>query len=60
MNIKQLRFIGTVGIILTLFLSVWYLMITYNEGNPQWIYLVLAFGVTILLTLMMGLGQRRR
>lgn len=59
MNPKGLRFIAYAGIILSLFLSVWYLMKTYNEGNPRWIYLVMAAGVAVLLSQMLGGGRRR-
>jgi len=50
MNPKTLRFLGFAGILLTLFLSVWYLMKTYREGNPRWVFLVLAMGVVVLLS----------
>lgn len=50
MNLKTLRFLAYVGIILTFVLSIWYTIRTYNEGNVQWIYLVLAFGIAILLS----------
>lgn len=50
MNPKTLRLLGFAGILLTLFLSVWYLMKTYNEGNPRWIFLVMAMGVVVILS----------
>ena len=59
MNPKTLRFFASAGILLTLFLSVWYLTKTYKEGNPRWIFLVLAVGVTVLLAQSIG-GARRR
>ncbi|MEQ9404128.1 MAG: hypothetical protein RIM99_11105 [Cyclobacteriaceae bacterium] len=60
MTPKGLRFLAYAGIMLTLFLSVWYLMKTYSEGNPRWIYLVLAAGVAVLLSQSIGGTGRRR
>lgn len=59
MRSKGIRFLALAGILLTLFLSVWYLMKTYKENNPRWIFLILAVGVAILLIQNMG-GARRR
>lgn len=46
----MLRFLALTGIILTLILSIWYTIRSYNEGNTRWIYLIMAFGIAILLT----------
>lgn len=46
----MLRFLAFGGIVLTLILSIWYTIRSYNEGNPRWIYLIMAFGIAILLT----------
>lgn len=48
------------GIILTLFLSIWYTIKTYNEGNPRWIYLIMAFGIAILLSQNLAKPGRRK
>jgi len=60
MNLKELRIIAFAGILLALFLSIWYLMKTYNEGNPQWMYLILTFGIALLLVQNLNLGGRRK
>lgn len=59
MNPKALRFFASAGILLTLFLSVWYLMKTYREGNPRWIFLILAVGIAVLLSQNLGRARRR-
>jgi len=46
----MLRFFAFAGIVLTLILSIWYTIKSYHEGNPKWIYLIMTFGVAILLT----------
>ncbi|WP_425390142.1 hypothetical protein [Ekhidna sp.] len=60
MNLKEMRILAFAGILLVLFLSIWYLMKTYKEGDPQWIYLILAFGIAILLSLNLWTGGRRK
>lgn len=50
MNTSTLRFFGFMGVILAMVLSIWYTIKTYNEGNTRWIYLIMAFGIAILLT----------
>jgi hypothetical protein len=59
MNPKALRFFAFAGILLTMFLSVWYLMKTYREGNPRWIFLILAVGVAVLLSQNIGRTRGR-
>lgn len=59
MDIKMLRSLAYAGIVLALVLSIWYTGKTYEEGNPKWIYLIMVFGIAIMLTT--GLfGKRRR
>ncbi|WP_420316718.1 hypothetical protein [Ekhidna sp.] len=60
MNLKDLRVLAFVGILLALFLSIWYLMKTYEEGEPKWIYLILSFGIAILLAQSLRSGGRRK
>ena len=60
MNLKEMRAIAFAGIFLVLILSIWYLMKTYREGNPQWIYLIFAFGIAILLVQSIRFGGRRK
>ncbi len=50
MNIKGLRFLAYAGIVLTLILSIWYTLRTFRDGNPKWIYLIMAFSIAILLS----------
>ncbi|MDE0472442.1 MAG: hypothetical protein OXH57_10915 [Ekhidna sp.] len=50
MDIRTLRFLAFTGIIFTLVLSIWYTIKTYYEGNLRLIYLIMAFGIAILLT----------
>ncbi|MEQ9468681.1 MAG: hypothetical protein RLN88_14830 [Ekhidna sp.] len=60
MNPKGIRLLAFAGIILTLFLSMWYLMKTYEEGNPRWIFLIMALGMAVLLSQsLMGGGRRK-
>ncbi|MEO9872548.1 hypothetical protein [Ekhidna sp.] len=60
MNLKSLRVLAFAGVILALFLSVWYLMKTYEEGNPRWIYLIMALGIAVLLSQNLRSGARRK
>ena len=60
MNIKGLRFLAYVGIVLTLVLSVWYTIRTYKEGDTQWMYLIMAFGIAILLSQNLNRPRRRK
>ncbi|WP_089356547.1 hypothetical protein [Ekhidna lutea] len=60
MNPKLIRPLAFAGIILALFLSVWYLMKTYKEGNPRWIFLIMAFGIAVLLSQNLRGGGRRK
>lgn len=53
-----MRFFAIMGIILALFLSIVYLMNTYKSGNPQWIFLVMAAGMIVLLS--QNIFQKRR
>jgi hypothetical protein len=50
MNPTQLRVLSYVGIVLVLALSIWYLIRTYQEGNPRWYFLIMAMGIAILLS----------
>ncbi len=59
MNPKALRFFASGGILLAMFLSVWYLMKTYEEGNPRWIFLVIAVGIAVMLSQSLGRARRR-
>jgi len=49
MDVKVLRFLAFGGIILSLLLSIWYTIKSRDEGNPKWIYLMMFFGICILL-----------
>ncbi|WP_420577053.1 hypothetical protein [Ekhidna sp.] len=60
MNLNNMRMLAFAGILLALFLSVWYLVKTYNEGNPRWIYLILTFGIAVLLSQNLRSGGRRK
>ena len=59
MNPKGLRFLASAGILMTLFLSVWYLMKTYKDGNPKWVFLIMAVGVVVLLSQSLGGWMRK-
>ncbi len=59
MNPKGLRFLASAGILMTLFLSVWYLMKTYKDGNPKWVFLIMAMGVVVLLSQSLGGWMRK-
>ncbi len=50
MNPNQIRALSYVGIVLVLILSVWYLLRTYQEGNPRWYFLIMAMGIAIMLS----------
>ena len=45
----MMRFLAFAGILITFFLSIWYTLKTYNEGDTQFIYLFMSFGIAILL-----------
>ncbi|MEM6642080.1 MAG: hypothetical protein AAF616_03790 [Bacteroidota bacterium] len=60
MNTSSLRFLAYLGIIVTLVLSIWYTLRTYNEGNPKWIYLVMSFSIAILLSYNLFRPGRRK
>ncbi|MCP4460145.1 MAG: hypothetical protein GY816_19290 [Cytophagales bacterium] len=49
MERKSLNAISTVGVIISLVLSVWYLIKTYQAGNPKWYFLIMACGIAIML-----------
>ncbi|GAB4250596.1 MAG: hypothetical protein Tsb0034_29790 [Ekhidna sp.] len=59
MNFSSLRFLAFGGIIIAMILSIWYTIKTYNEGNPRWIYLIMAFGIAILLSHNIRVGRRK-
>jgi len=60
MNPKSLRAIAYVGVLVTLVLSVMYFMRTLSEGNPRWIFMIMAFGIAILLSLnLFMIGKRK-
>jgi len=50
MNPKQINSIATVGVLISLVLSVWYLIKTYQAGNPKWYFLIMSCGIAIMLT----------
>lgn len=50
MNPQIIRALSYVGIVLVLVLSIWYLLRTYQEGNPRWYFLIMAMGIAILLS----------
>ena len=60
MNLNSMRFIAFMGIILAMILSIWYTIKTYNEGDTQWMYLIMAFGIAILLTQNIFGGGKRK
>lgn len=60
MNLNSMRFIAFMGIILAMILSIWYTIKTYNEGETQWMYLIMAFGIAILLTQNIFGGGKRK
>jgi hypothetical protein len=60
MNPKSIRALSYVGVLLTLFLSIWYFMKTFNEGSPKWIFMIMAFGIAILLSLNLFKGGKRK
>ncbi len=51
MNPKAIRFFSYVGITVVMFFSVWYTLKTYREGEPKWNFMILGFGIAILLGL---------
>lgn len=46
---KTLRLIGTLGGILVLFLATTEFMRSFNEGSTKWNYLLMIFGMAIIL-----------
>jgi len=60
MNSSSLRFLAYTGILITLILSIWYTLRTYQEGNPKWIYLIMTFAISILLSLNLFKSGRRK
>lgn len=59
MNPKALRAFAYLGVIIVLFFSVWYTMKTYNDGEPKWNFMILAFGIAILLGTNLIKGRKR-
>ncbi|MEP0368663.1 MAG: hypothetical protein ABJN36_12255 [Cyclobacteriaceae bacterium] len=49
MNTKVLRALSYVGITIVMFFSIWYTLKTYREGDPKWNFMILGFGIAILL-----------
>ncbi|NQZ77800.1 MAG: hypothetical protein HRT61_17095 [Ekhidna sp.] len=60
MDPRQLRAIAFIGIVIAMVLSTWYLIKTYQEGNPRWIFMVMAFGIASLLSQYLRVGGRRK
>lgn len=58
MNPKALRAFAYMGIIVVLFFSIWYTIKTYNEGETKFNFMILAFGIAILLGINL-IKQRR-
>lgn len=55
-----MKLIAYLGILLTLILSVWYTVRTYNEGDTKWIYLIMSFAISIMLALNLFKTGRRK
>ncbi len=56
----MMRFLAFSGVMLTLILSIWYTIKTYKDGDTKWIYLIMAFGIAILLTTnLIGPGKQK-
>ena len=51
MNPKMINFFSYASITAVMFFSVWYTMKTYHEGEPKWNFMILGFGIAILLGL---------
>jgi hypothetical protein len=58
MNPQALRFLSYVGITVVLFFSIWYTLKTYHAGDPKWNFMILGFGIAILLGLNLVKGKR--
>ncbi len=50
MDPRLIRPLAFAGVVLAMILSVWYLLKTYEEGNPRWIFLIMALGIAVLLS----------
>ncbi|MEP0986380.1 hypothetical protein [Ekhidna sp.] len=60
MDPRLIRPLAFAGIILAMVLSTWYVLKTYREGNPRWIFLVMALGIAVLLSQNLRRGGRRK
>ncbi|MEO9996953.1 MAG: hypothetical protein ABJI10_05030 [Ekhidna sp.] len=60
MNPRLIRPLAFAGIVLAMVLSMWYLLKTYEEGNPRWIFLIMAFGIAALLSQYLRPKGRRK
>jgi len=50
MDFKFLKAISLVGVVVAMILSAYYVVKTYQEGNPRWYFLVMTMGIALLLT----------
>ncbi|WP_436514999.1 hypothetical protein [Ekhidna sp. To15] len=60
MDPRLIRPLAFAGVVLAMVLSVWYLLKTYEEGNPRWIFLIMALGIAVLLSQNLRPGGRRK
>jgi uncharacterized membrane protein len=51
MKFKMLRLVGVIGGIFVIFLAFSEFMRTYRADEPKWKYVILIFGMAIILTL---------
>lgn len=58
MNQKAIRAFSYLGITVVMFLSIWYTLKTYRAGDPKYNFMILAFGIAILLG--MNLIKKRK
>lgn len=59
MNPKALKFFSYITITAVMFFSVWYTMKTYRDGDPRWNFMILGFGIAILLGLNLIKSKKR-
>ncbi|WP_462252808.1 hypothetical protein [Ekhidna sp.] len=60
MDPRLIRPLAFAGIVLAMALSIWYVVKTYQDGNPRWIFLIMAFGIAALLSQYLKPKGRRK
>lgn len=61
MDPRMLRAISFVGIFIALFLCIYYVLKTHQQGETKWYFLVMAMGILMLLSYqLLGSIKRRK